>query len=194
MPVEFLTEDQKRRYGCYSAAPSDEQLDRYFHLDDADRRLIAKRRGDHNRLGFAIQLGTVRFLGTFLDDPLDVPDLVISSLAQQLGVTDTSCLHQYRSRETHWDHIAEIKRWYGYRNFSDPSESFRLVRWLYTRAWLSVERPSLLFDLATARLVERKVLLILWEEWVRKSSLGQGIGRDLLNEIRSFKAIPHFGR
>ena len=33
------------------------------------------------------------------------------------------------------------------------------MRWLYTRSWLSLEQSSVLFDLATARLVERQVLL-----------------------------------
>ena len=48
-------------------------------------------------------------------------------------------------------HAAEIRRIYGYRDFTNPVEGFRLVRWLYTRAWLSSEQPSVLFDLATAR-------------------------------------------
>ena len=52
-----------------------------------------------------------------------------------------------------------IRPIYGYRDSTDPAEGFRLVRWLFTRAWLTPEQPSLLFDLATARLIERQVLL-----------------------------------
>lgn len=159
MPVEFLTPDQQSRYGRYTEDPSSLQLARYFHFDDRDHQLIAHRRVDHTRLGFALQLGTVRFLGTFLPDPTEVPANVIAYVANQLGIQDTTCLAQYCMRDTHWDHTAEIQREYGYRDFHDPREVFRLVRWLYTRAWLSAERPSVQFDLATARLVERKVLL-----------------------------------
>jgi hypothetical protein len=169
MPVDFLTKEQQDNYaksnarlrlsGRYNNTPSLEQLGRYFHLDDTDLNLIRQRRGEHNRLGFAVQLGTVRFLGTFLMNPTDVPDVVVDYLAKQLDITDKECLSRYGIGETHWDHASEIKRHYGYRDFSEPTEYLSLIRWLYTRAWVSDERPSVLLDLTTARLVERKVLL-----------------------------------
>ena len=54
MPVEFITREQQDSYGTYSQTPSPEQLFRYFYFDDHDRAILAMRRGNHNRLGFAV--------------------------------------------------------------------------------------------------------------------------------------------
>jgi TnpA family transposase len=159
VPVDFLSAALSAGYGRYGEAPAARQLERFFHFDDVDRARIADRRGDHNRLGFAVQLATVRFLGTFLAHPADVPPVVAKTIARELAV-DAGDLARYARREqTHREHAGEIQRVYGYRDFSDRSAQAELGVWLHARAWTTAERPSVLFDLATARLIDAKVLL-----------------------------------
>lgn len=81
MPVDFLTAEQEQQYGCYTGMPSEAELVQHFYLDARDQTLIGQRRGDLSRLGFAVQLCTVRFVGTFLPDPTEVPSEVVAYVA-----------------------------------------------------------------------------------------------------------------
>ncbi len=150
MPVRFLSDEQRKNYGRYTGVPSPHDLTRYFHLDDTDHALIAKKRGEHNRLGFAAQLATIRYLGTFLDDPLAVPAPVLHTLARQLRIEEIDGTREYSSGEQRWEHAIEIRAAYGYVEITEPRAGFRLTRWLCALCWTGTDRPSVLFERATA--------------------------------------------
>jgi hypothetical protein len=95
-----------------------------------------------------------------LPNPLDVPTNIINYLAVQLNITETSCLAHYLERSnTQWEHTEIIKQNYRYQDFNSQPQHWRLIRWLYERAWVSAESPSVLFDVTTAQLLENKILL-----------------------------------
>src|ERR1035437_2643074 len=124
MPLDFLTVGEVAGYGRFDGVPSRADLERFFVLDAADRVLICKRRGDHNRLGFSLLATTVRYLGVFLEDPLVVPWPVVQYLAAQLDFDDPSCVKPYTERVmTAYEHTTETRNAYGYRRFEDPALS-----------------------------------------------------------------------
>lgn len=158
MPAGFLTHQQKEKYGKFCEELTSDQLAKYFLLDDQDKLLVFRRKGEHNHLGFALQLGTVRFLGAFLTNPIDVPSNVIHYLSSQLNISD-SVLALYQASKTHWSHKLEIKETYGYHDFTEQPYHLRLIRWLYNHFWLSSEHPGVLFNLAMDRCIGQKILL-----------------------------------
>lgn len=160
MAVDFLSDEQAAGFGRFPEEVSAEDLERFCWLDDADLSVVDRRRGKHNRLGFAVQLITVRVVGRFLTDPLAVPWPVVDSLAAQLGIVDASVLKLYAQRgQTGYEHTAEIAAVYGYVEFADPATSEELRLFLSARAWTSTEGPVRLFERAALWLRERKVLL-----------------------------------
>jgi hypothetical protein len=158
VPVEFLTDQEAASYGRYNGPPPRAELERAFFLDDADKVLVARRRGHHNRLGFALQLTTVRSLGLFLADPLDVPSVVLEYLADQLTVSDPSCVKRYTERRaTRFEHAEEIRGVLGLRDFAEAEPE--LTAWVDARGWTTGDGPKAIFTDAVAWLLDRRVLL-----------------------------------
>ncbi|WP_240644292.1 DUF4158 domain-containing protein [Antribacter gilvus] len=158
------------RLGRFDSEPSRPDLERFFFLDDEDRRLIDKRRGDHNRLGFALQLTTVRYVGAFLPDPLEVPWSVVEYLAGQLGLADSSVVKRYTDRaKTAYEHAWEIQAAHGWRDFfRDEQVRARFGEFLEHRAWTHTESRYALFAQAVAWLRRHQVLLFSGRELMRR--------------------------
>jgi hypothetical protein len=86
MPTRHLSDEQRQRYANFAAAPSPDQLARHFHLDRSDREITDGLRGDHNRLGFALMLGSARCIGIFPGADVEIPGPVTAFLVDQLGL------------------------------------------------------------------------------------------------------------
>jgi TnpA family transposase len=203
MPVNFLSPTQRQNFGRYADTPSADDLARYFHLDDTDLALISPKRGEHNRLGFALQLTTVRFLGTFLEDPLEVPAAVLSLLSRQLAIPLADTLDAYGEGRQRQLHMAEIRARYGYRDIADSIVGFRLTRWRYALCWTGTDRPSVLFERATDWMLSHKILLpgvSVLERFVAKvrarveqrlwKRLGQDVTQEQRRQLEALLIVP----
>lgn len=144
--------------GNFAGAPSTDQLQLYFQLTDFDRDLINEMRSAATQLGFAVQLGSVRFLGTFPNELQQVPQAIIDYLAAQLSLSALS-FTQYTRRMTINQHQNLIRQRYHYRNFTDPAVNQSLADWLLKRAKYTNETNKLLYDMLLKKCLDEKILL-----------------------------------
>ena len=123
----FPLQRSSRVHGRFTGEPSPYDLARYFHLHEFDLGLISRKHGQHNRLGFAAQLGTLRYLGTFQDNPLDIPASVLQALTRQLCIESTEDVQACRAGEQRWLHAAGIRVQYGYVEITEHRIGLRLI-------------------------------------------------------------------
>ena len=120
MVKRILSKEQVELYGKFVIEPSNKQLSEYFFLGEKDLSIIRQLRSDTNKLGFDVQLGTIRFLGLFLSEPADVPQKIIDYLAEQLRIEPNE-LTKYRKeirQSSLSNHVQLIKEQYNYFDFS----------------------------------------------------------------------------
>ena len=86
MPIGFLSDAERERLDGFPAQVVPGDIETYFTLSRADRAQIPRTTSAANRLGFALQLGTLRFLGFCPDDLSTAPQTVVAFVAKQLDV------------------------------------------------------------------------------------------------------------
>jgi TnpA family transposase len=156
MPGQFLTEAERERLRRFPAEIPPGDVIASFTLSPADLAQVRHQRGDHNRLGFALQLGALHYLGFSPDDPTTAPASVMAYLSQQLDVRP-DVLPAYGQRaHTRRDHLQAIQVYLGFRE-AGPVELRALGEWLVDRA-LEHDRPSLLFRVACEHLHAAKII------------------------------------
>jgi hypothetical protein len=162
MPTSFLTREQRETIGRFTRPPSPEELARYFHLDGRELTTAKQMRGTTNRLGFAVLLCSVKFVGTFPNQRRDIPEAVIAYLCTQLGGPPPQGLEGYfdTASPTYKRHTAVIRNHFGYRDFHRaPGAILGVSRRVYAFCWAGEDRPGHLIQWASDWLIASKILL-----------------------------------
>ena len=158
MPVQFLSQADHDRLNRFPEEITHEELNSFFWLSHDDRQFIASVRGDHNRLGNALQIGCLRYLGFFPEDLSPIPHVVIEYVAAQLGVIPELLAFYGKRTSTQRHHQRQIQKLLGYRRAS-AANIVELEQWLLERA-LEHDKPTLLFTMACEFLKQHKIIRI----------------------------------
>jgi TnpA family transposase len=150
MPVRLFTEAERARRKRFPEMMGYEDLVGFFTLSERDLDSIPRFSAAHNRLGYALQLCALRFMGFAPDDLSSAPPEAVAHVAQQLAV-DPTVFASYGSRaHTRQDHLQAAQAYLGYRKLGQQDFE-ALTGWLLERA-LEHDAPTLLYDLLCEKL------------------------------------------
>ncbi len=150
MPVQLFTEAERARRNRFPDVIAYEDLVTFFTLSERDLRSIPRSRDPHNRLGYALQLCTLRFMGFVPDDLSSAPPDAVAFVAHQLAVAPDGLAAYGARAQTRQDHLLAVQTHLGYRKVG-RDDVHTLADWLLERA-LEHDKPTLLYELACEKL------------------------------------------
>ncbi len=134
-----------------------DDLIQQYSFTESDMSLIRQRRGDANRLGFAVQLCLLRYPGYALASNMPVPDQVIHWIARQVR-SDAAAWPKYGERdETRREHFQELRAYLTLSTFGLP-DFRKLVHSLADLA-MQTDKGIVLATQALETLRQRHIIL-----------------------------------
>ncbi len=136
---------------------TDEALIRHYTFSESDLASVRQRRGNHNQLGFAVQLCYLRYPGFALPTQGEPPAPLLAFIGRQLQI-DPDSWPQYAMRpETRREHLAELQAWLNLTTFS-AADHRRFVEQLAGPAQ-QTDRGIVLAEALVERLRQQRIIL-----------------------------------
>jgi TnpA family transposase len=136
---------------------SQNDLIRYYTFTETDFALIRQRRGDANRLGFAVQLCLLRYPGLMLGSDMMVGKSVIQWVASQIQVDATTWTKYAERDQTRREHFQELRSYLGLSPFG--LADFRLLIKGLTDLAMQTDKGLVIAVQATELLRQRQIIL-----------------------------------
>jgi TnpA family transposase len=101
------------------AVPTDEaELIRRYAFSEQELSVIQQHRGDHNRLGFAVQLCYMRYPGYILPPTDDPAPTLLKFAANQTGINAGEWDNYARREQTRREYLVELQTSFGFQPFT----------------------------------------------------------------------------
>lgn len=159
MATRLFPDDQMERLKSFPDIDTDELI-RFFTLTAADAAFVdpGRGRGPTDRLGLAVQLCTLPWLGFVPDEVRSAPLVAVARLAGRLGV-DPQALESYGERpQTRTDHLRLICDYLRWKTAPIGGiELTELEEFLLGRA-MEHDSPTTLFNLACEYLIANRTV------------------------------------
>lgn len=115
--------------GLLALPATEAELARHWVLGDADLAAVGRRRRDHNRLGFALQLCALRYPGRPLRPGEAVPELALRFVADGVGAAPEAVAAYGTRPQTRSAHLDELREAFGFAELT-PACRRELAAWL----------------------------------------------------------------
>ncbi len=152
---QLLTEEERR--SLFGVPMDRDALARHYTFTRTDLDLVATRRGDANRLGFAVQLAFLRHPGLPLAHIGEPIDALVDWVAEQLGLPAISFAGYARRPQTMTDHARDAAAALGLR-FPSEADVPDLIEAAAQAAWTSDQGLPIATGIITA-LRSAKIIL-----------------------------------
>lgn len=115
--------------GLLALPAAEPDLIRHWTLDGADLAAVDRRRGDHNRLGFALQLCALRYPGRSLRAGEAIPGPALRFVADQIGAMPEALAAYSARTQTRYQQLDALRAAYGFGHLT-PAHRREIGAWL----------------------------------------------------------------